>query len=84
MSEVSRNPCDCCRYLTLTNVPGDICRVCFWEDEEDAQYHDPSWVSPNGVSLSEARSNYARFGVSEPRSKHMVRRPRPEEVPPPG
>jgi hypothetical protein len=86
MGEVARHPCDCCGNLTLTNVPEDICPVCFWSDEEDAQYHDhdPSWVSPNAVSLSEARSNYARFGVSDPRFKAEVRRPRPEErrVPP--
>jgi Cysteine-rich CPCC len=86
MSELTRHPCDCCGNLTLKNVPEDICPVCFWADEEDPQYHanDPSWVGPNAVSLSEARSNYARFGVSEPRFEGHVRRPRPEELPPPG
>jgi hypothetical protein len=71
----------------MTNVPADICPVCFWEEEADIDVQhrdDPSWVALNAVSLSEARSNYARFGVSEPRFKEMVRRPRPEEVPPPG
>jgi hypothetical protein len=88
MSEATRRPCDCCGNLTMATpgAPEAICPVCFWSEEEDPQHHadDPAWWDPNAVSLSEARSNYARFGASDPRFKDKVRLPRPEEIPPPG
>jgi Cysteine-rich CPCC len=87
MGEVARYACPCCGNLTLDESPPgtfDICPVCFWEDD-DAQFNDPTYAGgANKISLLEARSNYARLLVSKPRFKTNVRRPRPEEVPPPG
>jgi hypothetical protein len=74
--------CPCCGHLTLTEPPAGtfaICKVCFWEDD-DVQFRNPD--SPGGanrVSLNEARANFARDGVSEPRFAHHVRPPLPEE-----
>jgi Cysteine-rich CPCC len=85
MSEVTKYASLCCGNLTLDEPPlgtFDICPVCFWEDDLEG---DPSkGGGANKVSLLEARSNYARVGVSDPTFKAEVPRPRPEErqVPP--
>jgi hypothetical protein len=72
--------CPCCGYLTLPERGGyDICPVCFWEDDHDA---DVVRGGPNGrLSLTEARANYVRFGACEERFLEKVRPPRPEEMP---
>lgn len=61
------------RQPNVTDRPADCCPVCLWD----------SWevMGPNAISLSEARSNYARFGVSELRFKDAARPARPEELP---
>lgn len=72
--------CPVCGYLTV--VPGrpfEVCRVCFWEDDGG---RDPDAVSsPNRITLAQARRNFAAFGASDRRLVHLVRPPRPEEVP---
>jgi cysteine-rich CPCC protein len=56
--------------------------VCGWEDDL-VQFHDPDYRGgANKVSLNEARQNYAAFGASEERLKHLLRPPREEEIPP--
>jgi Cysteine-rich CPCC len=78
------HPCPCCGYLTLDEAPPgtfDICKVCFWEDD-NVQFHDPYYEGgANRVSLNQARANYREHGVSEPRFTANVRPPRPEEHP---
>jgi hypothetical protein len=84
MREVTKYACLCCGNLTLDEPPPgtfDICPVCFWEDDYEG---DPSKIGANRISLLEARSNYARFKVSKPEFIAHVRRPRADEVPPPG
>ena len=76
--------CPCCGYLTLMVSPagtGEICEVCFWEDDLE-QLEDPELEGgANKVSLREARENFRAFGASEQRFLENVRPPRPKEVP---
>jgi hypothetical protein len=74
--------------MTLLNTGCyDICAVCGWEDDRaDAgrRRHGPEAPSgPNGVSLSQARANFASFGAAKERSRSRVRSPRPDEYPSP-
>ena len=75
-------PCPCCGYLTFaTRGEWDICPVCFWEDDP-LQAEDPNYRGgANEESLNEARSNYAKYKVSELRVREYVRDPLPEEIP---
>ncbi len=61
----------------------EICDVCFWEDDGQDDFDaDVVRGGPNGgLSLTEARANYRRFGASDPRRVKDVRPPRPEELP---
>lgn len=76
--------CPCCFCRTLDERGGfDICPVCFWEDDGQDD-HDADVVrgGPNGgLSLSDARANYASFGACEHAMLGNVRPPRPEEFP---
>jgi len=78
--------CPCCGYLTLGERGGyDICVVCFWEDDgQDDPDADAVWGGPNGsLSLTAARANFAAMGACEERCTAFVRRPQPDEIPPP-
>ncbi|WFE29842.1 CPCC family cysteine-rich protein [Solwaraspora sp. WMMD791] len=79
--------CPCCGYLTLAERGSyEICPVCFWEDDGQDE-HDAARVrgGPNrGLSLLDARKNFATIGASDPRDLKHVRPPRPEEHPPAG
>jgi hypothetical protein len=79
-----RYACPCCCYLTLDEAPTgtyNICKVCFWEDD-NVQFHDPDYEGgANKVSLNQARENFRTHGVSETRFKSNVRPPLPEEQP---
>jgi hypothetical protein len=59
----------------------NICKVCFWEDD-NVQFHDPDYEGgANKASLDQARENFRAHGVSEIRFKSDVRPPLPEEQP---
>ncbi|WP_315987496.1 CPCC family cysteine-rich protein [Actinomadura sp. HBU206391] len=77
-------PCPCCGYLTLRERGmHEICRVCFWEDD-DQDDHDAGEVrgGPNyDLSLTQARRNFAAYGASDRRCLHLVREPYPHEHP---
>jgi cysteine-rich CPCC protein len=79
-----RYACPCCDLLTLTDPPTGtfaICPVCRWEDD-NVQYEDLDTLSgANAVSLRQARANFQRYGVSDPRRRERARPPRPEERP---
>jgi len=81
---MTKYACPCCGYLSLDEPPPgtyDICKVCFWEDDQ-LQYEDPDYRGgANDVSLNEARVNFRRIGVSEARFADQVRPPLPEEEP---
>jgi Cysteine-rich CPCC len=79
-----RHVCDCCAYRTLLNAGYyEICPVCGWEDDRcdnnrrDAGPDAPS--GPNGVSLTQARANFAACGAAKEKSRRYVRDPRPDE-----
>ena len=75
--------CPCCGYFTY-NVPanedcGYICPVCFWEtDPFIASDNEPS-DSNHGITLKEAKSNFAKFGACEKEMLCYVRPPRDDE-----
>jgi hypothetical protein len=70
--------CQCCGYLTLKS-PGvlELCPVCWWEDDgQDDSDVDSVRGTVNGfISLSEARTNYLRYGASHPNYVPYVRSP---------
>ncbi|MEV6005643.1 CPCC family cysteine-rich protein [Streptomyces sp. NPDC051976] len=77
--------CPCCSYITLTQRSyHEICPVCYWEDDgQDDHDADEVRGGPNrGLSLTEARRNFARLGASDERRMEFVRDPLPEEYPP--
>lgn len=57
--------CPCCGYRTLEQR-GDYecCPVCFWEDSGADDPND-GVLGPNHITLSEARKNFERIGVSQ-------------------
>lgn len=76
--------CPCCGFLTMPELRGSytICEVCRWEDDE-VQFDEPDLRGgANKVSLNEARENFRRYGVSDPRKSGSQRAPLPEEIPP--
>lgn len=78
-----RYACPCCHHFTLKERGSyDICSVCFWEDDgQDDPYADDIRGGPNrGLSLTQARINYAAMGAVETRLLPHVREPRPEEL----
>jgi hypothetical protein len=78
--------CPCCGYPTLRDRGGhDTCLLCKWEDDgqDDRPYgrFDPDDVleGPNrDYSLTEARENFARYGVKY--REHDRRFPRSEDM----
>ena len=83
-SEFNMYECPCCGYLTLTEKPPgtfEICPVCNWEDD-NVQAGDPTYEGgANGVSLEQARRNFAQFGAISQDAVSRVRKPLPEEMP---
>lgn len=75
-------PCRCCGYLTIS-MRGyfEICPVCYWEDDEE-QFDDPDYAGgANGISLKQAKNNYAGFGACDRRFRTCVRKPEKDELP---
>ena len=85
-AEVKGNyPCPCCGCITIPN-DGDalayICPVCLWEiDLFFADENEPSDQN-HGLTLLQARQNYAQYGAVLPRLTQYCRPPLPEELPP--
>ena len=62
-------PCPCCGYRTLDHLGEyDICRVCWWEDDgQDNGHANEVFGGPNyHLSLTGARVNFLREGISDP------------------
>jgi hypothetical protein len=84
-----RYQCPCCGYYTLSGRGKDnICKVCFWQDDEPAEvFGQPAPkrpTGPNHVHLWRARENFLAFGASEKRFRDFVRPPRDAELRPSG
>src|SRR5207253_839828 len=76
---VPRQPCPCCRHLTLWKAGHnyEICPVCFWEDDgQDDSDADVVRGGPNGrLSLTEARRSYREIGATDRYALKFVRPP---------
>lgn len=62
--------CPCCGYRTLVERgAGETCRRCLWTDDgQDNEDADVVRGGPNEhLSLTEARQNFAHFGVCDER-----------------
>lgn len=77
-------PCPCCGCLTIPNH-GDalayICPVCAWEIDLFLRSDGEPSDQNHGLTLAEARKNYAAMGASDPRSKKFCRPPKDRERP---
>nr|WP_238547347.1 CPCC family cysteine-rich protein [Actinoplanes friuliensis] len=74
--------CPCCGYVTLEQRGEyEICPVCFWEDDgqDDHDAHEVRGGPNRALSLTQARANFAAFGASDERRRHLVRPPRADE-----
>jgi Cysteine-rich CPCC len=74
--------CPCCLYPTLPMRGGfEVCPVCYWEDDgQDSHDADRVRGGPNeAFSLTEARANFATFGVYDAVRRSKVRSPTAEE-----
>lgn len=74
--------CPCCGNYTLDDPPNgnyEICPVCYWEDAPLASKNMDEECACNGVSLNQARRNYAAFGACSLYMKKHVRRPTDQE-----
>lgn len=77
------SPCPCCGCITIPNG-GDalayICPVCLWEiDLFLTDENEPSDQN-HGLTLVQARQNYAQCGAVLPRLKQSCRPPFPQEI----
>lgn len=75
--------CPCCYHRTLYERGGfEICPVCYWEDDgQDDVDADTVRGGPNGdLSLAQARENYTKYGVCDPKFAEHIRPPRLAEV----
>ncbi len=63
-------PCPCCGELTMHEQRRgsfEICLVCGWEDDRLQWKDENEGQGANRVSLKEARENYKKYGVSDPK-----------------
>lgn len=59
----AKSICPCCDTATLSEPNAyEICSECWWEDEGC----ELDEVGTHGVTLREARANYARYGAADP------------------
>lgn len=76
--------CPCCGFMTFDEEIGasyDICPVCYWQDDSvDINANTEMISGANGMSLSEARSNFLLFGAVKEEFADIVREPLEDEV----
>jgi hypothetical protein len=71
--------CDCCGYKTVLDNIGNICPVCFWEND----FFDDEWFyfsETNKASLYDAQENYKINGCSRNVWLSKCRKPQKDEV----
>lgn len=81
---MERIQCPCCYNFTIESddeVIVDICEVCHWQYDWVAHAKPDISIGANHLSLSDARKNYVKYGVSKLRLKNHVRKPLAEELP---
>ena len=79
-------PCPCCGYLTARyprrNAVGDICPVCFWENDVFSPGEDEPSDENHGMTLRQGRAAYREIGAVRGDFYMHVRPPLPDEIPP--
>ena len=82
LRDVERHPCPCCGFLTLFGRGNwASCPVCRWEDEPHLDDDPDRHSALNGLTLGEARANYAACGSAFPKKRLRLRPPLPDEIP---
>ena len=81
-----KRQCPCCGYYTIDNdddVIVDTCEVCGWQYDLPAHKKPDTMIGANHITLSEARQNYNKYGVSKKRliGSDQVRKPYIDELP---
>lgn len=75
--------CPCCGYNTLNEAPTgtyNICKVCFWEDDQ-IQFDDPNYEGgANRVSLIQGQQNFEKYGACEKEMVKNVTRPTKQNI----
>ena len=83
---MSKYKCKCCGCYTLPMPSAEalafICPVCFWENDVFITSDDEPSDENHGLTLSEARRNYYKFGASCTQVKEHIRKPTQEELNP--
>lgn len=69
--------CACCGYQTLEEkYVGEICDICFWEDNKAQEENPDLGFGPNKLAtLREAQQNYLEIGACDTESTDVVRQP---------
>jgi len=73
--------CPCCGYIVFDGPPGtgEICPICYWQDDPGSLRWAGTAMGPNRISLVEAQRNFAVYKASEERFRGYVRHPRADE-----
>lgn len=81
---MERIQCPCCYNFTIESDDEAIvefCEVCAWQYDWVAHDKPDISIGANHLSLSDARKNYVKYGVSKLHHKDWVRKPLAEELP---
>ena len=72
--------CPVCGCRTLEERGGyEICPVCFWEDDGGLREDSPNSAN-EGLTMIEAKENFARYGAFSKKHKDKVRKPNESEI----
>jgi hypothetical protein len=75
------SPCPCCGSRTIGEIGNyEICVVCWWEDDgQDNENADEIGGANNGISLTQARYNFIKHGIYDPKRKDLVKLQEPTD-----
>jgi len=60
-----KHECHCCGTKTVQEEPDHvICQECWWHNDGDIGLDE--WCYCNGLTLREAKANYAEYGACDP------------------
>ncbi len=76
LEQATRYACPCCGFMTLFGREQWVgCPVCRWEDEPRLEVDPNRHSALNGLTLTQARANYAAFGAVSERKRRNARHP---------
>lgn len=74
MREKKMYNCPCCGNATYPVPPKDdvgfICDICWWENDPFIQSEDEPSDQNHGMTLTQAKNNYKKYGISAP---HLIK-----------